>query len=185
MVLKKCLFSSASSSCSYFSVRRLRTSDSQGEKSACASRTEKVHRAWAEAHGVPFRGKRKAVLQSRDKVEGKKTERRSEAISPPLTLKDKAMGFATIFNCRRIVLKVFLLQFVAFQATYAAPSPIIRFPGDDTPKTDKEVALVSLGMLFDPKIFGFYQLNQQVVRVLIDWLIDWLLVVVSPSALSE
>lgn len=78
------------------------------------------------------------------------------------------MGFATIPNCRRIVLKVFLLQFVAFQATYAAPSPIIRFPGDDTPKTDKEVALVSLGMLFNPKISGFYQLNQQVVNVLID-----------------
>lgn len=55
------------------------------------------------------------------------------------------MGSPTIFSCRRIVLKVFLLQFIAFQATYAAPSPIIRFPGDDTtPKTDKEVALVSL-----------------------------------------
>ena len=64
------------------------------------------------------------------------------------------MGFATIFNCRRIVLKLFLLQFVAFQATYSAPSPIIRFPGDDTPKTDKEVALVSLGMLINPKEFS-------------------------------
>lgn len=48
-----------------------------------------------------------------------------------------------MFSCRRIVLKVFLVHFVAFQATYAAPSPIIRFPGDDSPKTDKEVALVS------------------------------------------
>lgn len=58
------------------------------------------------------------------------------------------MGSPTIFSCRRIVLKVFLLQFIAFQATYAAPSPIIRFPGDDTtPKTDKEVALVSLFFL--------------------------------------
>lgn len=54
------------------------------------------------------------------------------------------MVFPTIFSCRRIVVKVFLVQFIAFQATYAAPSPIIRFPGDDTPKTDKEVALVSL-----------------------------------------
>lgn len=54
------------------------------------------------------------------------------------------MGFPTIFSRRRIVLKVFLVQFIAFQATYAAPSPIIRFPGDDTtPKADKEVALVS------------------------------------------
>lgn len=84
------------------------------------------------------------------------------------------MGFATRLNCHRIVLKVFLLQFVAFQATYAAPSPIIRFPGDDTPKTDKEVALVSSSMLFSPKIFffffffnEFYQLKQQVEHVLI------------------
>lgn len=80
------------------------------------------------------------------------------------------MGFATILNCRRIVPKVFLLQFVAFQATYAAPSPIIRFPGDDTPKTDKEVALVSLGMFSIQKYSGFYQLNRQFVHV--DWLVD-------------
>lgn len=53
-----------------------------------------------------------------------------------------------IFSCRRIVLKVVLIQFIAFQATYAAPSPIIRFPGDDSPKTDKEVALVSLRTTF-------------------------------------
>lgn len=64
------------------------------------------------------------------------------------------MGFPTIFSCRRIVLKVFLVQFIAFQATYAAPSPIIRFPGDDTtPKTDKEVALVSLLVVFPKTIF--------------------------------
>uniref|UniRef100_A0A8D0A6E1 72 kDa type IV collagenase n=1 Tax=Sander lucioperca TaxID=283035 RepID=A0A8D0A6E1_SANLU len=51
--------------------------------------------------------------------------------------------------CRRIVLKVFLVQFIAFQATYAAPSPIIRFPGDDTtPKTDKEVALHYLNKFY-------------------------------------
>lgn len=63
-------------------------------------------------------------------------------------VKQEKMGSPTIFSCRRIVLKVFLLQFIAFQATYAAPSPIIRFPGDDTtPKTDKEVALVSLFFL--------------------------------------
>uniref|UniRef100_A0A8D0A2L2 72 kDa type IV collagenase n=1 Tax=Sander lucioperca TaxID=283035 RepID=A0A8D0A2L2_SANLU len=59
------------------------------------------------------------------------------------------MGFPTIFSCRRIVLKVFLVQFIAFQATYAAPSPIIRFPGDDTtPKTDKEVALHYLNKFY-------------------------------------
>uniref|UniRef100_A0A674NB86 72 kDa type IV collagenase n=1 Tax=Takifugu rubripes TaxID=31033 RepID=A0A674NB86_TAKRU len=58
------------------------------------------------------------------------------------------MGLSTIFSCRRIVLKVFLVHFVAFQATYAAPSPIIRFPGDDTPKTDKEVALHYLNKFY-------------------------------------
>lgn len=63
------------------------------------------------------------------------------------------MGFPTIFSCRRIVLKVILVQFIAFQATYAAPSPIIRFPGDDTvPRTDKEVALVSLLVVFHKTI---------------------------------
>uniref|UniRef100_A0A8C4DI44 72 kDa type IV collagenase n=1 Tax=Dicentrarchus labrax TaxID=13489 RepID=A0A8C4DI44_DICLA len=58
------------------------------------------------------------------------------------------MGFPTIFSCRRTVLKVLLVQFIAFQATYAAPSPIIRFPGDDTPKTDKEVALHYLNKFY-------------------------------------
>ena len=60
------------------------------------------------------------------------------------------MDFPTIFSCRRIVLKVFLVQFIAFQAANARPSPIIRFPGDDSPKTDKEVALVSLWSFFRP-----------------------------------
>lgn len=146
---------------SYFSARRLRTSDSQrGEKSACASRTEKVHSRGARwpVEGKKRKESRAAEPQSRDKVKAKKTESRSEVFSPPLTLKSKAMGFATILDCTLL-----FLLFVAFQATYAAPSPIIRFPGDDTPKTDKEVALVSLGMLLNPEIFGFYQLNQQVV----------------------
>uniref|UniRef100_A0AAQ6A3J1 72 kDa type IV collagenase n=1 Tax=Amphiprion ocellaris TaxID=80972 RepID=A0AAQ6A3J1_AMPOC len=59
------------------------------------------------------------------------------------------MGSPTIFSCRRIVLKVFLLCFIAFQATNARPSPIIRFPGDDTtPKTDKEVALHYLNKFY-------------------------------------
>uniref|UniRef100_A0A669BR54 72 kDa type IV collagenase n=1 Tax=Oreochromis niloticus TaxID=8128 RepID=A0A669BR54_ORENI len=49
------------------------------------------------------------------------------------------MGFPTIFSCRRSLLKLFLLQFIAFQTVNARPSPIIRFPGDDTPRTDKEV----------------------------------------------
>ena len=59
------------------------------------------------------------------------------------------MGFPTIYGCRRVVFKLFLLQFIVFQATYAAPSPIIRFPGDDTtPTTDKEVALHYLNKFY-------------------------------------
>uniref|UniRef100_A0A8C2XGG1 72 kDa type IV collagenase n=1 Tax=Cyclopterus lumpus TaxID=8103 RepID=A0A8C2XGG1_CYCLU len=59
------------------------------------------------------------------------------------------MAFPTLFSCNRIVLKVFMIQFIAFQATYAAPSPIIRFPGDDTsPTTDKEVALHYLNKFY-------------------------------------
>lgn len=57
------------------------------------------------------------------------------------------MGFPAILKCRWIVAKVLLLHFIAFQAANARPSPIIRFPGDDTPRTDKEVALVSLFLL--------------------------------------
>ncbi|KAK1890694.1 72 kDa type IV collagenase [Dissostichus eleginoides] len=58
------------------------------------------------------------------------------------------MGSSMIFSSRRIVLKVFLFQFIALQSTYAAPSPIIRFPGDDTPRTDKEVALHYLNKFY-------------------------------------
>uniref|UniRef100_A0A3B5LZI7 72 kDa type IV collagenase n=1 Tax=Xiphophorus couchianus TaxID=32473 RepID=A0A3B5LZI7_9TELE len=58
------------------------------------------------------------------------------------------MGFPTISRCHRVILKVFLLQFIAFQATNARPSPIIRFPGDDTPRTDKEVALHYLNKFY-------------------------------------
>lgn len=55
----------------------------------------------------------------------------------------RKMSFPTIFSGRRVIVKVFLLHFIAWKASNAAPSPIIRFPGDDTPRTDKEVALVS------------------------------------------
>ncbi|MEQ2244500.1 72 kDa type IV collagenase, partial [Ilyodon furcidens] len=58
------------------------------------------------------------------------------------------MGFQTIFSCRRVILKVFLLQFIVFQATKARPSPLIRFPGDDSPRTDKEVALHYLNKFY-------------------------------------
>uniref|UniRef100_A0A3Q4GU76 72 kDa type IV collagenase n=1 Tax=Neolamprologus brichardi TaxID=32507 RepID=A0A3Q4GU76_NEOBR len=58
------------------------------------------------------------------------------------------MGFPTIFSCRRSLLKLFLLHFIAFQTVNARPSPIIRFPGDDTPRTDKEVALHYLNKFY-------------------------------------
>nr|AGI02587.1 matrix metalloproteinase 2 [Cyprinus carpio] len=52
------------------------------------------------------------------------------------------------FSCRHIVLKVFLVQFLASLQTFAAPSPIIKFPGDDTSFTDKEVALHYLNKFY-------------------------------------
>ncbi|XP_052340888.1 72 kDa type IV collagenase-like [Oncorhynchus keta] len=59
------------------------------------------------------------------------------------------MGCQTAFSPRHLVLKVFLVQFIAFlQKTSAAPSPIIKFPGDDSPKTDKEVALHYLNKFY-------------------------------------
>ncbi|XP_064191899.1 72 kDa type IV collagenase [Anguilla rostrata] len=54
----------------------------------------------------------------------------------------------SFFTYRHFLLKVFLLQFVCFQLTLAAPSPIIKFPGDTTPKTDKEVALHYLNKFY-------------------------------------
>uniref|UniRef100_A0A8C2ENA8 72 kDa type IV collagenase n=1 Tax=Cyprinus carpio TaxID=7962 RepID=A0A8C2ENA8_CYPCA len=48
----------------------------------------------------------------------------------------------------QIVLKVFLVQFLASLQTLAAPSPIIKFPGDDTSFTDKEVALHYLNKFY-------------------------------------
>uniref|UniRef100_A0A671R261 72 kDa type IV collagenase n=1 Tax=Sinocyclocheilus anshuiensis TaxID=1608454 RepID=A0A671R261_9TELE len=52
------------------------------------------------------------------------------------------------FGCRHVVLKVFLVQILASLQTFAAPSPIIKFPGDDTSFTDKEVALHYLNKFY-------------------------------------
>uniref|UniRef100_A0A8C6PPX3 72 kDa type IV collagenase n=2 Tax=Nothobranchius furzeri TaxID=105023 RepID=A0A8C6PPX3_NOTFU len=41
-----------------------------------------------------------------------------------------------------------LLQLIAFLTANARPSPIIRFPGDDSPTTDKEVALHYLNKFY-------------------------------------
>lgn len=60
-----------------------------------------------------------------------------------------SMTSVKFFNCRHIVLKVFLVQFLASLQSFAAPSPIIKFPGDDTAHTDKEVALVSVLSFYD------------------------------------
>ncbi len=59
------------------------------------------------------------------------------------------------FSCRHIVLKVFLVQFLASLQSLAAPSPIIKFPGDDVSYTDKEVVLVSVfSFRWKNKAFG-------------------------------
>ncbi|KAJ8252540.1 hypothetical protein COCON_G00218520 [Conger conger] len=54
----------------------------------------------------------------------------------------------SLFCARQFLLKVFLLQFMLSQRTLAAPSPIIKFPGDDTPQTDKEIALHYLNKFY-------------------------------------
>ncbi|XP_041077695.1 72 kDa type IV collagenase-like [Polyodon spathula] len=46
------------------------------------------------------------------------------------------------------LLNVFLVQFFVWQQTSAAPSPIIKFPGDEKPKTDKEIALHYLNKFY-------------------------------------
>uniref|UniRef100_A0A7N5ZYG4 72 kDa type IV collagenase n=1 Tax=Anabas testudineus TaxID=64144 RepID=A0A7N5ZYG4_ANATE len=56
------------------------------------------------------------------------------------------MGFPTIFSCR-IALRVYLLQFI-LHSSNSAPLPILRFPGDDSPRTDKEVALHYLNKFY-------------------------------------
>ncbi|KAG7263174.1 hypothetical protein CRUP_002204 [Coryphaenoides rupestris] len=54
------------------------------------------------------------------------------------------MGFTSVFSAHF----AFFLQCIALYNVYAAPSPIIRFPGDDTPMTDKEVALKYLNTFY-------------------------------------
>uniref|UniRef100_A0A8C3L4V1 72 kDa type IV collagenase n=1 Tax=Chrysolophus pictus TaxID=9089 RepID=A0A8C3L4V1_CHRPC len=46
------------------------------------------------------------------------------------------------------VFKVLLIQVYLFNKTLAAPSPIIKFPGDSTPKTDKELAVQYLNKYY-------------------------------------
>lgn len=55
------------------------------------------------------------------------------------------------------VFKVLLIQVYLFNKTLAAPSPIIKFPGDSTPKTDKELAVVSVGFIFASDLFFFHK----------------------------
>lgn len=52
------------------------------------------------------------------------------------------MGSPKFFSSRHLIVKVFLMQCMILMKTSAAPSPIIKFPGDESPPTDKEVALV-------------------------------------------
>lgn len=61
-----------------------------------------------------------------------------------LLLHADKMSFFTFFGRRHWILRVLLVQVLASLGTFAAPSPIIKFPGDDfVARTDKEVALVS------------------------------------------
>lgn len=46
------------------------------------------------------------------------------------------------------VFKVLFIQVYLFNKTLAAPSPIIKFPGDSTPKTDKELAVQYLNKYY-------------------------------------
>lgn len=120
------------------------------------AQTEKVHSA--EVQDVPLRSEGKnRILQRRRSWEAdgvKRLQGRAETtrITAKISHKTLKMGFPTIFSCRRVIVRVFLLQLIAWKATNAAPSPIIRFPGDDSPRTDKEVALVSLWCSFARKI---------------------------------
>lgn len=58
------------------------------------------------------------------------------------------MGFYKFFSSRHLILKVFLIQCMILMKTSAAPSPIIKFPGDESPPTDKEVALRYLNKFY-------------------------------------
>uniref|UniRef100_A0A4W4HBK9 72 kDa type IV collagenase n=1 Tax=Electrophorus electricus TaxID=8005 RepID=A0A4W4HBK9_ELEEL len=59
------------------------------------------------------------------------------------------MRCSRFFGCRHLVLKAVIVQFLAVLETFSAPSPIIKFPGDDTvPRTDKEVALQYLNTFY-------------------------------------
>lgn len=58
-----------------------------------------------------------------------------------------------IFTPFGFIFKVLLIQQHIFYQTLAAPSPIIKFPGDSPPKTDKELAVVSVGFVFASDLY--------------------------------
>ncbi len=116
----------------------------QHQKSACASRTYSTDHKSRMCRW----GKERTFAVQSEKLGARRTRRQGLFLTLFFNTqtsrnRTKMMCFK-FFSCRHIVLKVFLVQFLASLQTFAAPSPIIKFPGDETSFTDKEVALVSV-----------------------------------------
>ncbi|GCC28822.1 72 kDa type IV collagenase [Chiloscyllium punctatum] len=58
------------------------------------------------------------------------------------------MTMKTTSNLYRLVLKVTLLQIIWVQQTLEAPTGIVKFPGDNSTKTDKEIAALYLNKFY-------------------------------------
>ncbi|XP_069495734.1 72 kDa type IV collagenase [Ambystoma mexicanum] len=58
------------------------------------------------------------------------------------------MRTSTVLHAAGFLLRLLLVNVLVFQDTIAAPSPIIKFPGDSTPKTEKELAVQYLNKFY-------------------------------------
>ncbi|KTG03737.1 hypothetical protein cypCar_00007041 [Cyprinus carpio] len=146
---------SAPAGVSYFTalpnslIRRLRS----------LSSSPSIRKVRVQAEPIPQTTKARCVAEEKrtfavqsQKLGARRTRRKGLFVNlfsthGHLGTRPKMMCFK-FFSCRHIVLKVFLVQFLASLQTFAAPSPIIKFPGDDASYTDKEVALHYLNKFY-------------------------------------
>ncbi len=127
--------------------------DPEAAQSHCLSSSPSIKKVRVQAELIPQTTKAECVAEEtkeRLQCSRRNLENTSARPVPHLIFNTRTsrnwtkMMCFKFFSCRHIVLKVFLVQFLASLQSLAAPSPIIKFPGDDVSYTDKEVVLVSV-----------------------------------------
>lgn len=130
---------------------------------------------------VPFRGgKRTAVLQSRGKVEGKKTERRSQAFSTSATVKRSSDGRRDDTQLSSDRSESVFIAVRRFSSDLCCTVPHNQVSRRRHTKNRQRSGSGKFRHAFQSKnvlffLIEFYQLKQQVVHVLIDSWTDWLI----------